>query len=601
MMNGDSGGAEIPDLSRDAMVDLGGWEVLKEGKAITEAGLVSELQWEPPLLRGVVGSGEARRFPRVDFRDPRHPECRCHCVDGRRGVVCAHCVALCLAFRENLQSEGVSKKLDETPGDNGEVEKPPAIQSLNTNSARGVQLGFRIVLPPNLAQSAPRDAIPVRVSALVEGKPTVPERLNRSHGYSVEPVHDRVGGLLESWSGGRLHGMLQLTRAQLRNLLSHAEGQAILVWANHPGIPIAWEGNFLAGVSEFLAEESPPTPPTRDANEGAHKSKQTSPTPSSSDPVGSKWEDSQSNSPRSTPAQEPLISLDGSTHYLAVRILRRDDPRRDALIEELRESGFRLEPSNGRWWLRDRHKTLCLLAARVATWADIYGIRYSEQFSKMRERLPQASLRVETTPAPEGELQVRAFLCDGDGNPLPENTVRAVLQRDHPYLEVDGNVLLIAPELVDRLLELQRALSGQHDRTLSQNFSKSMRRAHLPVLAPWVDEESMDRDSRRHFKEAVGAVQDLSRLQPAPVEPALDNQLRGYQRIGVAWLWYLHGHGLGGILADEMGLGKSVQALAFLQCVLRDAEVGAGWCVATPPSCAGACAAPLAGAFRPQP
>ncbi|HRJ48278.1 MAG TPA: DEAD/DEAH box helicase, partial [Opitutaceae bacterium] len=41
-------------------------------------------------------------------------------------------------------------------------------------------------------------------------------------------------------------------------------------------------------------------------------------------------------------------------------------------------------------------------------------------------------------------------------------------------------------------------------------------------------------------------------------------QLRPYQRLGTAWLWYLHVQKLGGILADEMGLGKTLQALGLL-------------------------------------
>ncbi|MDV7398107.1 SNF2-related protein, partial [Arthrospira platensis SPKY1] len=42
--------------------------------------------------------------------------------------------------------------------------------------------------------------------------------------------------------------------------------------------------------------------------------------------------------------------------------------------------------------------------------------------------------------------------------------------------------------------------------------------------------------------------------------------MRGYQRIGVAWLWHLYRNELGGILADEMGLGKTIQALGLIAC-----------------------------------
>ena len=45
----------------------------------------------------------------------------------------------------------------------------------------------------------------------------------------------------------------------------------------------------------------------------------------------------------------------------------------------------------------------------------------------------------------------------------------------------------------------------------------------------------------------------------------LAEQLRDYQRAGVAWLHALAAQNLGGILADEMGLGKTVQTLALLR------------------------------------
>ncbi|KAI8926863.1 SNF2 family N-terminal domain-containing protein [Entophlyctis helioformis] len=40
--------------------------------------------------------------------------------------------------------------------------------------------------------------------------------------------------------------------------------------------------------------------------------------------------------------------------------------------------------------------------------------------------------------------------------------------------------------------------------------------------------------------------------------------MRPYQTTGVAWMDWLHSHGLSGILADEMGLGKTLQSIAYI-------------------------------------
>lgn len=51
-------------------------------------------------------------------------------------------------------------------------------------------------------------------------------------------------------------------------------------------------------------------------------------------------------------------------------------------------------------------------------------------------------------------------------------------------------------------------------------------------------------------------------------------KLRGYQKKGVSWLYYLHSLGFGACLADDMGLGKTVQLLAFLN-ILKAREPSA--------------------------
>ncbi|MFA5258285.1 MAG: DEAD/DEAH box helicase, partial [Opitutales bacterium] len=69
------------------------------------------------------------------------------------------------------------------------------------------------------------------------------------------------------------------------------------------------------------------------------------------------------------------------------------------------------------------------------------------------------------------------------------------------------------------------------------------------------------------WKSRSRALKEFSALQRPPIPDALDEMLRGYQRVGAAWLWHLCANNLGGVLADEMGLGKTIQALALLSAV----------------------------------
>jgi SNF2 family DNA or RNA helicase len=61
--------------------------------------------------------------------------------------------------------------------------------------------------------------------------------------------------------------------------------------------------------------------------------------------------------------------------------------------------------------------------------------------------------------------------------------------------------------------------------------------------------------------------QTLADLDPGPL---LRAELRPYQKVGLRWLWWLLGPGLGGCLADDMGLGKTLQVIALLVLVKKE-------------------------------
>jgi non-specific serine/threonine protein kinase len=66
--------------------------------------------------------------------------------------------------------------------------------------------------------------------------------------------------------------------------------------------------------------------------------------------------------------------------------------------------------------------------------------------------------------------------------------------------------------------------------------------------------------------------------------PALQAQLRPYQRQGVHWLWFMHRLGLGACLADDMGLGKTIQVISLLLALKRQHGSSQPADTAAPPS-----------------
>ncbi len=72
------------------------------------------------------------------------------------------------------------------------------------------------------------------------------------------------------------------------------------------------------------------------------------------------------------------------------------------------------------------------------------------------------------------------------------------------------------------------------------------------------------------LRKTLGAMRDPSVIEGFDPERDLQAQLRGYQREGVRWLWFMTRLGLGACLADDMGLGKTIQTLALLLQLKRE-------------------------------
>ncbi len=76
------------------------------------------------------------------------------------------------------------------------------------------------------------------------------------------------------------------------------------------------------------------------------------------------------------------------------------------------------------------------------------------------------------------------------------------------------------------------------------------------------------------FNQAREELHKFEGIAPAEAPPGFVGQLRGYQRDGLGWLYFLQKFGFGGCLADDMGLGKTVQVLALLESRRQLRETG---------------------------
>ncbi|MDO8542101.1 MAG: DEAD/DEAH box helicase [Opitutaceae bacterium] len=377
---------------------------------------------------------------------------------------------------------------------------------------------LRLHLPPNLIAAAARDAVPVRVDVDLSAPPN--------------PTLLPALALLQRWCGtGTPPKFIQLNRAQLRELANAVGAQAVFVedgqmteW-RHPELVAAPPAGVIA-----------PAPSSRPK-------------------------------PQNVPGATPLV-VDGSEHFLALTLPSREHPSYAAALALVKENGFVLEPSNRKWWLRDRHKTLNLLATHGTRLRDEFGAQFTPNFEKNTRNLHAAEVDA-TVDETAGEFAVTVSLRAGNAD---ETTLRSALAANRGYLEASGKIYLLDAAKLAKFNRAQRALAGDPNAALAPRRTQRVPAARAAEAQEILEQLSPNFQAPESWRTRSAVLRNLGALAPAPLPANLAGLLRPYQRIGVAWLWHLYRHELGGILADEMGLGKTIQALALLA-ASREAEV----------------------------
>lgn len=423
--------------------------------------------------------------------------------------------------------------------------------SISIDPRAAASLRLRLLLPPNLAAVASRDAIPVKVELLPGGqKPVVPEKLPSGRTFQMRASEAAALARIEAWCGGPPAAFLQLTRAQLRELLDLLKEEPSFFMFNQPNHPIAWESGGLCGVSSHLLERQEETAPPVPIPKGATGR---APAKQEGRPPGAK---AKFVAPSLTP-----MTVDGSVHFLAITLPSREDPLYSEALDLVKRADFILEPSNRKWWLRDRHKTLVFLAEHLEDLRERFQARFTANFEKNFAALEEAEVTGTAAEAAGGyDLKLSVEAKGIDSRQIQES-----LQAGRPYLEEGGRVVLLPKRKLEQLEEVRRILNGS---ARSQPQPMSMHRlagSDLAVAGELLDSLLPGFMPPAAWRDRAEALGNISRLAPPPLPEELDQKLRLYQRIGAAWMYHLYEHGLAGILADEMGLGKTLQALCLIE------------------------------------
>ncbi|MFZ5496173.1 MAG: DEAD/DEAH box helicase [Verrucomicrobiota bacterium] len=394
---------------------------------------------------------------------------------------------------------------------------------------------LRLLLPPNLEAAIPRDAIAVQVEL----------------DLAVSPPAELLPGLAVLQRLGvqpAPASLIQLTRAQLRELIGALAGQPVFFHGRAPAAPLAWHGRELSGVSALLGVATrAPVPSSR--AQGA--------TPASASRASPSHPRREDSAGRDTVT--PLL-VDGSEHFLAVTLPSRGSAHHDAVLEFLRAHRFVLDPLNRKWWLRDRHRVLHILATHGRLLREDFGAEFTDNFKRNTAHLKTAEATAQVTEAADG-YDVSLGLSAGAAT---EAQVRAAVAGGRGYVEDGKTIYLIDQTRLEKIQAAHRQLAGDPAEAGGAARKHRISKARAAEVNDLLEALAPHFQAPETWRSRHAALRNLTALPPAPVPAALDAILRPYQRLGTAWLWHLFRQELGGILADEMGLGKTLQALALV-------------------------------------
>ena len=593
------------ELTRDLLMDAGGWKEMKAAREMHRGGLVRRAEYRDGWLEGLVLMGGKEKKVRMQILSRTHMENKCGCMTARReGRVCAHAIAIGLEVID--PSRPVAEEAPESKREEVKSCWPLLEEEFE---AEAYPVECRVMLPLKVKDSWDRGHLLVVFATEYEGE----EHLLSSWGedYALQAGEDdsRLLATLRRLFPETPPGAVNLEREQflevLESLVGHprvsfgkrheaaiscqplrlsieCEGKRLRAqWPGRIQSLIegkdAWgidmENRVFYPVASGLPEALRPV-----LDKGLRP-----------DPVESPsliaalgyWFDIEQSVPASLPQQaSPNVEVifDGSFNHLeakmtflygtnrrlagqaegALLVMEKEEQvlastALERLAEDgLRQWGFEGPARGGTFVMRNTEEILRFFAHGLhrldPDWIIIKGDRFSELARDVVPLQPVYHL----TGSGENWMEVEINYETGDGGSVQREEIQRLLRTGQSSCSLGGNRRAVMdPDQLDDAMESiadcdpQQAVPGvfRVDAVQAAYLQHSAGDLGLPAADQLHPVE--ENDSELH----------LGSLKPV---------LRPYQRKGVEWLWKLSEMRMGGVLADDMGLGKTLQSLAFI-------------------------------------
>jgi len=614
---------QLPEINERLLNDAGGWQVMKQARALHEMGRVVAATWEPPLLQGRVREGDKEFRSGLKIQSKTNIENLCGCRDSRqRGMICSHSIAVGLEFLKPHQAASAAAPVKVSTAQEPAPKAKPVGPAFSANNGEPVELF--IILPPNLAPALEKNSVVVGFEATVSGKRMLLAALPKTGKYRCTEPELRIVETIRLLAEGELPGMAMLNREQfakvLESLMEHPrvtlgkstpirissealrppllvnqqtdgsvklraklpEGAAIL-----SAIPHSWlfsskefrpmAPGLLPSYHELLKREI-----TLSAEHSAAFLRKELPALHAS---------FEFEEPELTPETERaapaalapsfILHLEGSLNHLAGRLevrygehapltlsdrgartsYPRDVATEQSALDRLQRAGFSSPDSQGQTILKSEPRILAFFAGELPWWERHHHVEIGARFQHVTRDVDRVQPRLEVRSSGENWFDLQVELAAGSGERFSAADIQRLIQSGQSHVRrKNGRIAVFDPTMLD---EFQQVLQDCDPQQKQPELYRIDRR-HAAYLENVADEQGTQLRVPDNWRSWAGSPRQLESLEPIALG-ALDSTLRPYQKHGVYWMNFLARNGLGGILADEMGLGKTLQALAAVQ------------------------------------
>ncbi len=172
-------------ITQKLLVNAGGWPAMKPAQQLQKAGRVSEAEYKPPLLSGIVHEGNRSLRSGLRVKSESDVENLCTCRESREwGKICPHALAVGLEFIERAALKTEVPSSTSAPA----IAPPPLAgpQFIELGSEGAKPLVLHFILPPNLESAWAKEQIMVVTEGELDGRRVMPTALQPSESYACD-------------------------------------------------------------------------------------------------------------------------------------------------------------------------------------------------------------------------------------------------------------------------------------------------------------------------------------------------------------------------------------------------------------------------------